>query len=56
MANFKHGETGTPLYDVWHHMKQRCHNIKNLNYWTVVSRLDRLGWSIEKALGGDVHE
>lgn len=144
MASFKHGETGIPLYNIWHHMKQRCHNVKNhnykdyggrgivvcrdwfnsyltfkewamnngykegltidridvngnykpstcrwatrkqqarnrrstrlatykgdtrpitewceilnLNYWTVVSRLDRLGWSVEKALGGDIHE
>lgn len=144
MPSFKHGETGTPLYNIWHHMKQRCYNIKNhnykdyggrgiavcdewcnsylmfkewainngyeegltidridnnkgyspnncrwadrkqqarnrrstrlttykgdtrpltewceilnLNYWTVVSRLDRLGWSIEDALGGGIHE
>ena len=144
MSSFKHGETGTPLYNMWHHMKQRCYNIKNhnykdyggrgiavcdewrnsylvfkawavnngykegltidridnnkgyspnncrwatrkqqarnrrstrlttykgvtkplaewceilsLNYWTVVSRLDRLGWSIEDALGGGIRE
>lgn len=30
--------------------------VLGLNYWTVISRLDRLNWSIEKSLfGGDVN-
>lgn len=47
MSSFKHGET--------YCLSEWC-EILNLNYWTVVSRLDRLGWSIEKALRGDKHE
>ena len=32
MASFKHGKTGSRLYEVWHHMKSRCYYTKNKNY------------------------
>ena len=31
-ANTKHGETGTRLFRIWNHMKQRCFNKNNQDY------------------------
>ena len=30
--NYKHGESETRLYEIWHHMKQRCYNPKSTGY------------------------
>lgn len=32
MGKFKHGFTGTRLYHIWKHMRQRCHNSKDARY------------------------
>lgn len=29
----KHGETGTRLYRIWHHMKERCNDNKNARFF-----------------------
>lgn len=31
-ARTKHGETGTRLYRIWHHMKERCNDNKNARF------------------------
>ena len=30
--NFRHGHYGTPVYETWHAMKQRCYNPKHISY------------------------
>lgn len=32
MAPIKHGKSGTPLYNVWKSMRQRCNNPKSSDY------------------------